>query len=133
MPVDYEAKLGELAALKEGWDSYGASRIFPHVIDRARKVLRYVEEIAPFALPAIWIIPTCIGGIQLEWHDYAMDVETEFFPEGGISTYAYFRTDGYEQDLDESEAHRSLRLFYDAVLRVHARAEIVMRPDDYPG
>jgi hypothetical protein len=53
-------RLNELAALKDGWDSYGAPALF-------RTALRTAD--------ALTFVPTGQGGIQIELHAGGVEVE----------------------------------------------------------
>lgn len=57
----------ELASLSEGWDGYDA---YP-ISDAALAVVR-----------ALHVVPTCNGGIQIEWHANGWDVEVEVSKDG---------------------------------------------------
>ena len=59
--VDREV-VTDLASLSENWDGYGAVPI-------SEAALRVAE--------AIYVVPTCNGGIQVEWHANGWDFEVE--------------------------------------------------------
>lgn len=58
------ARLGGLADLPDGWDSYGAPPISPVAIAAAAQGLRECAD-----LPRPYVYPTTAGGVQLEWPD----------------------------------------------------------------
>ena len=89
-----EETLRGLATLPEGWDSYGAKSIEPHVVDTAIELLhRIVQHNA--LKPAV--VPTNRGGIQIEWHTQGVDLEIEIAPHGGICLLY----DNPEEDAEE--------------------------------
>lgn len=63
------ARLDALAALTDGWDSYGAPPIAPEAISAARA-----------ALDGLFISPTCNGGVAIE----IAGTEIEFGTDGQI-------------------------------------------------
>lgn len=76
-----EEMLRDFATLPEGWDSYGAKPIEPHVIDSTIELLhRIVQHDTP--KPAV--VPTNRGGLQIEWHTQRVDLEIEVTPHGEI-------------------------------------------------
>jgi hypothetical protein len=72
-------RLDDLAALKPGWDSYGAHAISPSAIEHARKLLR------GFA-----VVPCCDGSLQLELHALGLDLEI-YIDEDGIRGALFWR------------------------------------------
>jgi hypothetical protein len=71
---DSVSKLIELVALPENWDGYGASPI-------GRDVAFFALEILQGSLgertPKPSVVPTSVGGIQLEWHEKGIDLELQ--------------------------------------------------------
>jgi hypothetical protein len=74
-----------LRRLPENWDSYGAARLDPAVIDRAQLFLARVS-----------VVPCSDGAVQLEWHTHGLDLEIEFTPEGKTEVYASAASDEAE-------------------------------------
>lgn len=75
-PIDpdaLEAVLAELAALPPGWNSYNAKPVTPQAIETVRGLLTYLS-----------IVPTSIGGLQIEGHAKGQDFEVEIAPDGTI-------------------------------------------------
>lgn len=66
---DANPSLDILAALKPGWDSYGACAIAPDAIRAARVML---------SAPSV--VPCSDGGVQLEWHRDGFDIEIRIPP-----------------------------------------------------
>jgi hypothetical protein len=79
-----EETLRGLATLPEGWDSYGAKSIEPHVVDAAIELL---HRIVQHNTPKPVVVPTNRGGIQIEWHTHGLDIEIEMTPHGGIRLF----------------------------------------------
>lgn len=74
-------KLEELKELKDNWDSYGAPPIDKECIKRARW---FLLAIGPKVSRGVWSVPCSHGGVQLEWHQGAVNLEIEFKPGGGL-------------------------------------------------
>jgi hypothetical protein len=74
-----ELRLSYLLSLPEGWDSYGAQPVQRDLAERALDVIRLLLEAR---VPEPSIVPTPMGGIQLEWHvndmDFEVTVESQF-------------------------------------------------------
>ena len=60
-----EARVDSFAALKQGWDSYGASPVTPEAIEKAKTLVRIWGEREP--QPSI--APLCDGGISFDWDE----------------------------------------------------------------
>lgn len=71
-PPWFEVQLQELADLPPNWNSYRARPIDARAIAAVRALL----ETKPF------IVPTSMGGVQLEWHTPHGDYELEIGPNG---------------------------------------------------
>ena len=66
--------LNSLLALPMNWDSYGARPINPECASYALQLLRSTMKADT---PAPAVVPTCAGGIQIEWHTRGIDLEIE--------------------------------------------------------
>ncbi len=73
---------GELLNLPENWDSYGARPIDPHTVVSALELLLTMAQVNT---PEPSVVPTCHGGVQLEWHTHGKDLEIEIMSPGRIS------------------------------------------------
>jgi hypothetical protein len=71
-----------LAGLRAGWDSYGAAALSPIAVQRV--VNSFIEILVRDDVPIAAVVPTRVGGIQLEWHRRGMDVEIAVPPTGEI-------------------------------------------------
>ncbi|MGH9892180.1 MAG: hypothetical protein ACREA0_09410 [bacterium] len=74
----------ELIGLQSGWDSYGAQRVRREAALHALKVYSFF---AREGLPAPALVPTVSGGVQLEWHVGAVDVEVEVRGQGDLHVF----------------------------------------------
>jgi hypothetical protein len=61
-----------LADLKQGWDSYNAPAIRSDALVFALKLL---QNIMQPGTPIPQVVPSSIGGVQLEWHERGIDLE----------------------------------------------------------
>ena len=116
-------ELNSLLALADNWDSYGACRISQEAAFAAIQVLHFVmEEKTP--LPSV--VPTSLGGIQLEWHRFGIDLEVEITPSRSYSI-SYEdeteETESYEDDSPHHSAYNPQPLF-NFVNRITQRADM---------
>lgn len=89
----------QLSALQPNWNSYGAP-----IIDRTalRNALQLLFWSAATATPAPLLVPTSEGGVQLEWHQWDLDVELQVPPSSG-PVLLFFR-----DHRNESEAEHEI-------------------------
>jgi hypothetical protein len=66
--------IAELLDLSDNWDSYGAVAIRP---EYAASALGLLQSIMDSEIVAPSIVPTNLGGIQIEWHAGGIDLEIE--------------------------------------------------------
>lgn len=85
LPVWWEhlsQRAGELLHLPLGWDSYGASVLSPVAVEAA---FRFLGRFMADDLPTPELIPTSLGGVNVEWHlSEGCDIEIEFHDDGGM-------------------------------------------------
>lgn len=74
-------KAGELLQLKENWNSYGGKPVQKGPMAAA---LAFIENMMRTPTPKPQMVPTSMGGVQLEWHEHGIDIEIEFYPNGGV-------------------------------------------------
>src|SRR5437764_330498 len=72
-----EDRLSELLALREGWDTYSAPPVADEVV---HAVIAFLWLFATDAKTTPWVVPTSLGGLQLEWHKPDLSVEVCFAP-----------------------------------------------------
>jgi hypothetical protein len=72
------AGLETILSLPEGWNSYRAHRVDGQAAIRAIQLLL---DTAQAETPAPSVVPTAPGGVQLEWHMRAIDLEVEITPD----------------------------------------------------
>jgi len=83
-----ERVIGEILRLQklpENWDSYGALRIDDQAAVIACYLIRKAAKRANIPEPTV--VPTSIGGIQLEWHTSGIDFELEVLPPNYVNIY----------------------------------------------
>jgi hypothetical protein len=78
--------LEDLLKLASNWNSYGAQPIKPEVVRAASDLLR---EIVQQQTPQPTVVPTVRGGVQLEWHTSAVDLEVEIIPP--LQVHVFYR------------------------------------------
>lgn len=74
--------LGRLLSMPQGWDSYGSRQVDPACVVSAIEIaLTIMNDRTPS--PAV--VPTSLGGVQLEWHTRGIDLEIEIRSPSRIS------------------------------------------------
>jgi len=63
-----------LLELEPNWDSYGA---LPIEAAHAEAILNLLAEVLGDDAPTPSVVPTSIGGVQVEWHLAGIDLEIE--------------------------------------------------------
>jgi hypothetical protein len=91
-------KLQAVASLGPNWDSYGAPSISFRAVLAA---LRFMVVFSPDGAVSPSVVPSSNGGVQLEWHRYAGDLEVSISPTG---TYSASFVDGQSDQEWEMEA-----------------------------
>jgi len=81
----------DLLRLPQNWDGYGAAQIQEQL---AQKALMVLVEVMENDAPAPSVVPLSDGGIQVEWHRRARNLEIEF-PAGQAPSFCYYQ-DGCE-------------------------------------
>lgn len=76
--------IDDLSKLKEDWDSYRARPIQASAVQAAKRLL---ADSASLNTPRPKVGPTCLGGVQIEWHRKGYDVEIDVGPEGAVSAF----------------------------------------------
>lgn len=70
--VDVVRRLLKLRELSPGWDGYGAPPLSP---DAAWFTIELLGKIMRPRTPAPHVVPSSVGGIQIEWHEREIDLE----------------------------------------------------------
>jgi hypothetical protein len=73
--LEIVGKLDALKLLPENWDTYGAPCIDLKIIDAAKTM---AKKIASLTNDCPDVIPTSLGGVQLEWDRMGKGLELEF-------------------------------------------------------
>lgn len=79
-------EMGKLHDLKENWDHYHAPTIDRATTDSAIYSILSLASVRP-EVPPPQIVPTPLGGVQLEWHQRGIHLEVEFDPDGMVSVF----------------------------------------------
>lgn len=93
--ADTRQKFDRLLDLPPNWDGSGARAVDAEVLDHA---LRMLLDVVPSTAPAPYVVPSPSGGVQVEWHEPAGDIEIEFKVDGTASFY--METD--DREIEES-------------------------------
>lgn len=97
--------LNLLLTLEENWDSYGARKTDPKSAVHALELLTIVMT---NDMPDPTIVPTPLGGVQLEWHRHGIDLEIEICGEGDYSVFFEDET-GQNETWDGNLTRNELR------------------------
>ena len=104
------ATLDRLGSLGDGWDSYRGSPINPRA---AEAVLSVLTGVADWDTPEPSVVPTSIGGVQVEWHRNGLDLELEVMPSG--DAFGLFFCDAGTGHEEERELVADLGPFAEAL------------------
>jgi hypothetical protein len=90
--------LGAILGLPDNWDSYGAVSVDPEAVCHT---VYLMSEIMRPDTPLPSVVPTNIGGIQLEWHVNGVDLEIEIVSRHRVAVWSRdLRTEEeWEEDL----------------------------------
>lgn len=97
--------LKRLLSMPHNWDFYGARSIDPASV---RTVIELAYELMSDNTPAPSVVPTCGGGVQLEWHIRGIDLEIEIRSPSRIS--ACFEDERTHTEWDEEQLYDFGRL-----------------------
>ncbi len=70
--VEVLRELIKLAEMEQGWDSYNAPAVRR---DAGHFALEILHKIMRARTPIPQVVPSSVGGIQLEWHEKGIDFE----------------------------------------------------------
>jgi hypothetical protein len=90
-------QLQAMRNLEENWDGYGAAAPAAPAIDLAQEFVGLIETMwkkATSSWCALYVSPTRIGGVLLEWEDRAMQHEVEISPDRSIGFLHLDKTTG---------------------------------------
>ncbi len=85
----------ELQQLPRGWNSYGAEPVSDAAF---RQTIEFLTAYVVRGIAGPVLVPTVRGGLQLEWHRRAVDIEVEVGPDGSVSWCAEDRRSGQEDE-----------------------------------
>jgi hypothetical protein len=78
-------RLERLISLPEGWNGYGSPAVRQTAAASALRMLLALRRGRPDLLPSL--VPTHLGGIQLEWHHGDIDLEAEILPDLSVDIW----------------------------------------------
>lgn len=90
-------QISTILALPQNWDSYDAPQVSTQCAESA---IRILSSILNADSPPPTIVPTALGGMQIEWHRNGIDLEIEITPE---QKYSGFFEDGNTGDSWEGD------------------------------
>lgn len=98
-------KLQSIAMLPPDWDSYGGA---PLTFDAALASLYFLARFLPESAMEPSVVPSSTGGVQLEWHRHAGDLEVSFSPDGSYTAFFMDAVTGSEWEMvaGDIDAHR---------------------------
>src|ERR1700730_10398101 len=91
-----EARMNELALLKNDWDRRGSAEVS---IDALRFVANILGQVMPPTASPPAIAPLGHGGIQLLWHNDTADLEVEVVQPNEVIAYYLDKTTGQEEEI----------------------------------
>ena len=89
-------QLDLMLTLEPNWDGYNADAIRPRLVALAHDFVQFFQAIekANGVGLDIWVHPTRVGGVQIEWRDAKSEHELEINPDGSIGMLHTNRTTG---------------------------------------
>lgn len=100
------ARLRELTCMEENWDSYRSVPLRPEV---ANFVLDLLSAIMRPSTPPPAIVPLPAGGVQLEWHTEAVELEISISVPGRAGVWLKDEDNPYGVEVDATYDFRFLR------------------------
>ncbi len=70
--IEVQDQLLQYVNFKPGWDSYGAP---PVTWDAGMFALNILKDVMRPRTPIPQVVPSSVGGVQLEWHEKGIDLE----------------------------------------------------------
>jgi hypothetical protein len=70
--IEVQSQLIQYAKMDSGWDSYAAP---PITWDASMFALNVLGDIMRPRTPIPQVVPSSVGGVQLEWHEKGVDLE----------------------------------------------------------
>ena len=114
-PTGGKAALERISTLPDNWDSYGAPSVSSATIQTG---LQLLYSTARMATPTPSVVPTGVGGLQLEWHARGMDIELYLSPGEEPELFVADRHEGTE---DEAVLSTDLSALSQALARLTDR------------
>lgn len=93
---ELSARLERLALLPPGWDGDSARAISSRVVEAVRMFI--TSQLVEQTLVKPQLVPTCEGGLQLEWHSQTVDLVIECEPAGPVTYYFFDVETGAESE-----------------------------------
>ncbi|MCH8270487.1 MAG: hypothetical protein IH985_04650 [Planctomycetes bacterium] len=75
------SELNKLIRLPKNWDSYAGR---PVSLQAANHAASWMSNVCQLGMPMPHIVPGADSTVQLEWHEYDLDIEVLFYPSGDI-------------------------------------------------
>lgn len=85
MDTDFERSIERVLNLQPGWAGPRSRSVSREAIVG---VFEFISRRLPLSAPRPSVVPTAVGGLQLEWHRPHLDVEVEFDEAGAMSDVA---------------------------------------------
>lgn len=100
--------------MDEGWDSYGAKAIGKHT---AMFTLEFMQQLMQPETPPPNIVPTSVGGIQLEWNKGNIDLEVHVRAPYEIEFLFSDESTGEDREGQVTDDFQTLSGFFAAISR----------------
>ena len=92
------SELDRLAALKPNWDSEGANRVDPSIIEAARELISTLPISIKDKEKVPAVVPMRKGNLQFEWHDGPKTLELEIENTCSIHYLKWHSETGIEEE-----------------------------------
>lgn len=101
-------RISHLTSLEDNWNTYGGRAVKANI---AMQAVNFLMRVAFRGLAEPAIVPLADGGLQVEWHSGAMDVEVAFSDEDAGILVADAQTDAIVEGSVVDAAGEVRRLF----------------------
>lgn len=102
--ADVNQEIEALLALPENWNSYNARSVRR---EAALSAQHLIQETVRADTPRPIVMPTPVGGIQIEWHTRGVDLEIEIDERGRIEALWGVPEEGIEEEIEVTGAELS--------------------------
>ena len=95
--IEVQKAVVDLVSMPEGWDSYGAPAVKR---DAGLFAIEILHNLMRRRSPIPHVVPSSIGGVQLEWHEKDIDLEIHVVAPYQCEVWFHYHGQGEPQSID---------------------------------